>query len=208
MRTVLTIILLVISITFTGCSRKDNLAQLLKLDEALQNGQNEQVISDASKYLEKYPESFKGWNIVGWAYLDEDNLEEAEKCFDKAISINNKADNAYVGKGVLYRKTGELDKARECYLQSISITEENPEAYSSLAVIEMMEDNNEKAVEYGEKAWKLRKDSATIAANLSVAYHYTGNLEKRDDYYEHASDLGYDKLETLKEIFDGKATIK
>jgi hypothetical protein len=51
-------------------------------------------------------------------------------------------------------------------------------------------------------------NSGQIAANLSVAYHYVGNYSKRDQYYREAMRLGYNDLEKLRNIFEGKSSLQ
>jgi tetratricopeptide (TPR) repeat protein len=207
-KTIVTTLLFSILIAIIGCSKLDENKQLLALDEKMKSGQYELVINEGEKFVKTYPDSFKGWNILGWGYLKSDQLKKAENCFEKSITINGEWDNSYVGKGVLYRKLGLLDKARQNYKKAISLVPDNAEAFTSLLVIELMEGNDQKAVEYGEKAWSLRKDFASIPANLSVAYHYSGDLEKRDQFYNHAKRLNYHNLKGLRELFEGKTTIR
>jgi len=191
-----------------GCtSRTNDLPWLTKIDQALNTGDFDYSLKEAAKYVEKYPDSCEGWSALGWATAKTDDLDRAQECFDKCLKINPQWDNAYVGKGVTYRKAGDLDNARKSYLEAVRIVPDNAEAYSSLLVIEVMEGDNKKAVEYGQKAWALRQDLASIPANLAVAYHFLGDIARRDQYYKHAERLGYHRLQTLKDIFDGKVSI-
>ena len=182
----------------------EDLRSLERIDQRITNGDFDYALAEATKYVEEYPRSFKGWGLLGWVYLKTNELEKAQECFDKSLGINPRWDNAHVGKGATYRKAGDNDNARKSYLKAISILPDNAEAYSSLSVIEMLEDHSDKAVEYGEKAWALRKDLPSVPANLAIAYHYLGDNSKRDHYYKHAERLGYYRLQTVKDIFDGK----
>ena len=197
----------------TGCTNvvdkaTDDETWLLKIDERLGQKDYDYCLDEATKYVEKYPDSASGWCLLGWVYVKSDDPVNATESFDKALAIDSKWDNAYVGKGVSYRAQGDNKKARESYLEAIKITPNNAEAYSSLQVIEILEGNDVRAVEYGEKAWSLRKDLATIPANLAVAYHYLGDTEKRDLYFNHAKRLNYSSLDTLQEIFDGTLELR
>lgn len=192
----------------TGCSKAAEQGELLLLDQKYNKGQYQEVIEVGEKHVQKYPVSYKGWNILGWAYLKEDDLSKAETCFNQSIQVNSKSDNAYVGLGALHRKAGRLDVARQSYQKAIAIYPENPEAYASLLVIELMVGNDQKAVEYGEKAWSMSSRNPVIPANLSVAYHYLGDHENRDKYYKQAEKLGYLNLQALQEIFQGIRTIR
>jgi tetratricopeptide (TPR) repeat protein len=191
--------------TVTG---QEDMRRLEEIDQRFIDGDFDYAVQEFTKYVEAYPVSFKGWNLLGWAYLKTNKLEKAQECFDKSLSINPKYDNAYVGKGSMCRTKGDHDSARKSYLEAISIVPDDPEAYASLLVIELLEGNDAKAVEYGEKAWAIRQDLPGIPANLAVAYHYLGDNSKRDQYYKHAERLGYHALGTIKDIFDGKTSIR
>ncbi len=207
----LTIIALISLLTLAGCSRlgkANERARLLKINSSFTKGEVDYALTEARKFVQEYPRSDQGWSLLGWIYLKKDDLTNAEECFDKALSINPRWDNAHVGKGAMYRKLGDNAKARESYLKAIDIVPNNAEAYGSLLVIELLEGNNKMAVAYGEKAWALRKDYATIAANLSVAYHYVGDHSKRDQFYREAERLKYDNLENLREIFAGRRSLQ
>ncbi|KAF1079182.1 MAG: hypothetical protein GQF41_4485 [Candidatus Rifleibacterium amylolyticum] len=191
-----------------GCTESEDTRKLLEIDRVMNGGRYAQAVAEGEKYVGRFPESYKGWSILGWAYLKSDQAKKAEECFDKALTINEKWDNAYVGKGVLYRQQGKLDLARQSYLKATALVPENAEAFSSLVVIELIEGNDAKAVEYGEKAWALRKDYPSIPANLAIAYHYLGNMQKRDEFFKHAQRLGYHDLESVQDIFNGKVGIR
>jgi tetratricopeptide (TPR) repeat protein len=128
MRTRATAVLLLVAASF-GCANSEDVTRLTAIDRALDRGQYERVIREATEYLEDYPNSYLCWNLLGWGYLKTEHLEEAEQCFDTVLRINDRWDNAYVGKGVLYRKTDELDKARESYAKAISLAPDNAEAF-------------------------------------------------------------------------------
>jgi len=193
---------------FFGCVKSEDTNKLISIDRKINGGQYDYAIEEGEKYVQDYPGSYKGWNLLGWAYLKTDQLNKADQCFSKSISINDKWDNAYVGKGALYRKLNRLDEAKENYLKAISIVPRNAEAFSSMLVIELMEGNNKKAVEYGEKAWAIRKDLPVIPANLAIAYHYLGEPEKRDEFYKLAKDLGYHNLQAIEDMISGKTSIR
>lgn len=205
MRIVLPLFLVTL-FALVGCS--DEEARLQKLDAKLNRGEYDSVIEEMQDFLKDHPKSAKGHVLLGWAYAKTDQLEKGEQHFDKALALDPKWDNAYVGKGVIARTRGDLGAARNCYLKAIDLVPENAEAFSSLLVIEVLERNDKKAVEYGEKAWGLRKDLATIPANLAIAYHYTGQVEKRDEMYGHAERLGYHQLDTLRSIFAGDVSLR
>ncbi len=188
--------------------QSDDLQRVELMDQRFNAGDFEYVVEEGTKYVQEYPNSLQGWSLLGWGCVKTDDFERAQQCFDKTLELNPKWDNAFVGKGVIFRKQGDNENARKSYLQAIALVPDNAEAFSSLLVIELMEGNDDKAIEYGEKAWKLRKDEGSIPANLAVAYHYSGNTEQRDKYYKAAEQLNYRNLGSLQDIFDGTISIR
>jgi len=202
-------------LVLAGCGERaptkpadDDEARLERIDRNMNSGEFDVGLSEAKQYVQDFPRSYRCWSLLGWGYLKTDQLDEARESFEKSLSINPRWDNAYVGQGAMYRKLGENDQARKAYLEAIRLVPDNAEAYTSLLVIELLEENDEKAVECGEKAWALRKDLPSIPANLAIAYHYLGDFEKRDQFYREAERMGYYRLETIKDIIDGKIDLR
>jgi Flp pilus assembly protein TadD len=191
----------------SAAAATDDLPRLEAIDIRFQKGEVERALQELQKYTVEYPESGGAWSLLGWIHLKKEDLGNADRYFDKALEVDPNWDNAYVGKGAIYRRQGDNDRARKSYLQAIRLKPENAEAYSSMLVIEMVEGNYEKAVEYGERGWSLRKDLPSIPSNLSVAYHYTGDIGKRQYYYDQAKALGYPQLDVLVEIFRGERVV-
>ncbi len=205
----LTILILVLG----ACDRiaqspKHDLPRIKAIDARFNEGDYEYALKETLKYTTDYPDCEQGWCLLGWSYVKLDNLEPASDSFNKAITLNPKFDNAFVGLGVLRRKAGDLEGARQAYTEATRILPENAEAFSSLLVIEILEHNYHAAVAYGEKAWALRKDLPSIPANLAIAYHYLGNEEKKLHFYQQAKLLGYHKLDVIQEIFAGTMVIE
>ncbi|MEM7478068.1 MAG: tetratricopeptide repeat protein [Planctomycetota bacterium] len=197
---------------FIGCSKFGELGsndwdRFIAIQDGFDKGDFEYVLAECPKYLEDYPKSDEAWNVLGWAHLKFDEFPEAEECFDRALELNPKCDNAYVGKGSMYRKLGSNDKARASYAEAIKLVPDNAEAYTSLLVVELLEGNHQAAVDAGEKGWQYRKDYAVIPANLSIAYHFLGDFAKRDEFYAHAKRLQYYRMDTLDEIISGELTL-
>lgn len=195
------LLFIVTACSFTGCGRKDDIIELQAIDAKFDNGRFTETVKECRHYLHRYPNSYQGWTLMGWAYCQIDSLESALQCFDKALVINPKADNAYVGKGSVSRALGDLVEARKNYVTAIAIEPDNAEAYSSLVVIEIAEGNYSQAVEYGEKAWNMDTTNPIVASNLSLAYHYKGDYKQRNRLFEQARQLGYYNLDMLEEVF-------
>lgn len=206
-------LLFLVSLALVGCGElqklsKDDVPRLQRIDAKVHAEKFEEALKEATAYLQQYPDSARGWCLLGWVHAKSDRLDDANDCFEKSLKLDPRWDNAYVGKGVVHRKQGNLQKARESYLEATRIQPDNAEAFSSLMVIEILEKDYKKAAIYGEKGWALRKDLGTIPANLAIAYHYLKDDQKKQHYYNEAKRLNYPRLQSIDEIFEGKRVIE
>jgi tetratricopeptide (TPR) repeat protein len=183
----------------------DDQAAIDRFDSMLNQDANVQLIEELPPYLEKYPNSYQGYLLLGWAYSRSDRLDEAMAAFERSIELNPKFENAYVGQGVVWRERGDLDKAVASYHKALELNPNAAEAYSSLTVIELKRGNYDKALEVGMKGWELSdKQDPIIAANLAIACHYAKDEKQRDEMLELARSLGYPKMARLEDIISGK----
>jgi len=65
------------------------------------------------------PASF--YNQLGYAYLNLNRTDEAEKAFDKYIELQPKNPNVYDSKGDYYMFIKKFDKAYDMYMEAYSI---------------------------------------------------------------------------------------
>ena len=188
-------------------TQSSDMSRLEEIDVRMNAGEFELAKQEVGQYTKEYPQCADGWCQLGWAHTKLDELDMAVKHFNHSIKLNPDTDNAYVGLGVVKRKKGDIEGAREAYAKAIEVFPENAEAYASMLVIELMEKNYDVAAEYGEKAWALRKDMGTIPANLAILYYYMEKEDKRQYFYDQAKRLGYHRMDTLDQIFDGTLSI-
>jgi Flp pilus assembly protein TadD len=191
---------------FVGCDENSQLeqttlsrAKLAEIDDQFARGQIDQADSSLNDYLKQFPDSYQGWALKGWINVRRGNLAEAEKLFRKVLQLNPTWDNAYVGLGVVARKSNRDEQARKYYLKAIELSANNAEAYSSLVLLEIKAHNIDKAIDYGERAYSISPLNPSIAANLCWAYHLHGDDKNRDKYFEIAERLQYSGLEALKQ---------
>jgi Flp pilus assembly protein TadD len=183
---------------------QDDTTELRRINSRYEAGEKRPADQDVDAYLTKHPKSSQGQLLKGWIQFSLKNDATARLAFDKAIALDPKADNAYVGLGALARRAGQLDLARKHYNKAIDLEPKNPEAMASLVVIELKNKQYARAVAMGERALVLDPDNAVVCANLAVAYHNQGNEQKRDELFSRAKQKGYKKTEALQKIFRGE----
>ena len=93
-------------------------------------------------------------------------LDEALKCFEKAIALDPTYAAAYLNRGVIYRVLTRFDLAIECFNKAISLKPNTPEAYYNIGVIYFELKDFKKAVENFKQAISLKPDYANAFYNL------------------------------------------
>lgn len=204
-------VLFIILFSVTACqssgegNANDGGLSLDEIAKKVQAGELEEAKNDLEMgYLISNPDDVTALVILGNVNESLDENAQAMQAYHKALQIDPERAEALTGMGILHRKQGNLEKAIEFYQAAIKSDPDYAQAYSSLLVIEILQNNYEKAIEYGEKAWRLDQEDPVIPANLSLAYHYAGLEKERDEYLHYAEDLGYPRIQTLKDIFSSE----
>ncbi len=76
-----------------------------------------------------------GWNNKGISYGNLSKLEQAIKCYDKAIEIDPNNSGAWDNKGNALRLTGRNKEALECYNNAIKINPSNASAWANKGAV-------------------------------------------------------------------------
>lgn len=100
----------------------------------------------------------------------------------------------------LYMRAKKYDAAMDYLSEARAWNPENPDIYGSIGSWYFRQEKYQEAMEYTQKQVSLDPNSANAAANLCVVAHYAGHRGIAKKYYEKSDELGYEKLEHLKEI--------
>ncbi len=79
---------------------------------------------DAITYFEeglKHCSFAQGYDSLGTAYRKNGDLENARRCYAKAIEIDELLDNAWAGMGRCHRSEGNLERAKKCLQKCIRL---------------------------------------------------------------------------------------
>lgn len=135
-------------------------------------------------------------------------LGDCEKCIDyqlKSLDADSEYFGAWVTLGVAYRKSGDPERAMACYESALEFDpEDNSSAplYVSLGSLYIELGKPVSAVTYLEKARDIYPAQADIYAYLSIAYAMELEPEKSDSAFSKARELGYPKLDEIREKLD------
>lgn len=109
---------------------------------------------------------------LGWAFLNENNLQKAYVEFQQAIQLNPDDKTYYYAMGYVYVGLGKLKDAVEAYNNAIKIDPAYGEAFNSLgAVYGKMEKWDEAINEY-KKALNIPEYATPQLAHYNLGYAY------------------------------------
>lgn len=88
--------------------------------------QPSKAVTLAEKAFRSHPNQPMSFNLIGWAQVGNNQLEDAEKNLQKALTLDPQLDAAYLNLGSLWEKRGQFDKALGYYGKANQMGKGNP----------------------------------------------------------------------------------
>lgn len=98
--------------------------------------------------IDKDPEHYRAINKLGVIYASRGLIEEAEKCFIKALEFHEEYPPAIVNMGNICKERKDYDSAMKYYLYSIEIDPAYYFAYYNIAVLYKKKNNYDEYIKY------------------------------------------------------------
>lgn len=130
--------------------------------------------------------------------------DEALGLYEKAIKLDPKAFDAYLGAGIALDLKGDLARARTYLQKAIDLAPEGaqPQVLSAMAVSYAFESNAADAAKYYQRQYDLQMkskalDGAAATANaMARVYLESGDLDKAESWYTR----GYETAKMMKDL--------
>lgn len=119
--------------------------------------------------LHHFPKTSMAYVHLGEAELSNKNLNGAIGLFEKALSINPKA-NVYNNLAMAYGQRGDLEKAKELFSKAVEMDPYEETVHSNFGVLYSQVGDLQKAKEQFQKALELNPHFHTARANLAAIY--------------------------------------
>jgi Flp pilus assembly protein TadD len=179
-------------------------SEFLNVENLKEDKQFELAMEKLQKLEEKYPENSRIYYekaLILSSYLVQDNslsMNQAINLLEKAISLNNNYEAAYILRGSIYYKKYSVEKdekqkihylllAEHEYLNAIKILGDTYEEYSNLGIIYFRLNRNEDAKKYLLKATLLKKNPGICYWYLARISENEENFEKAENYWRKAA---------------------
>ena len=158
------------------------------------------VFEKAKSIIQKYPNSFIIWNILGLSAYEIRKFDYAISSFEKAISLNPKYSHAYNNLGILLRSQDKLDSAIEAYKKAIFNQPDNALFYNNLGAVLSEQGKNNEAIEACKKAILLKSDYAEAYNNLGATLRDEGKNTEAKEACKRAISLKSDYAEAFNNL--------
>lgn len=186
----LTSCLLVISFVFITCGEEERVN--VESARSLYDGENyDEAINQYREILVEQPDNVDAHVGLGWAYLQNNNIESAKETIEKVITLddsNLEANVARVGIYLASSPTAEINRFKLAIKAAKKVLEQAPEDYVS---------------QYDEEI-NLKK----IKLALAQAYLYDGQIEQARKQMSELSEKNLTDLENLIDEISKVAEIR
>lgn len=140
------------------------------------------------------------WNDKGLKFYNQNDLENAIKCFNKAIEANSNYASSWNGLGYIYNHKRDFDKAIEYCYKAIEIDSNYAMAWNNLGYAYNYKGTFDKAIECYKRAIELNPTEIVPQINLGNVYEGIKNYDEAIAMYQKALILAPDYANTWNSL--------
>jgi tetratricopeptide (TPR) repeat protein len=133
----------------------------------------------------------------GEHYLMAGDYEKAIDAYDRAIALNPRAAEAYLGRGTAYEEIGEFQKALDDYNAAIAILPNDAGAYIVRGLVYELLGNYEMALDNYSTSIQINPNNANAYFHKGNAQMNLGNVEQAFESYREAAKRGHTESQDL-----------
>jgi tetratricopeptide (TPR) repeat protein/transglutaminase-like putative cysteine protease len=158
--------------------------------DALNSGHPREAILLLQRAIELDPQTKKGHNDLGLAYLRTRQFTEAENAFRKQLEINPFDEHAYNYLGLTFQQEQKFPEAEAAYRKQLDINPLDAVTLAALGALFLEQHKYSEAVPELDKAAVLVPESAELRISLGQALLNSGQKEKALDAFQKGIELG------------------
>lgn len=155
-----------------------------KLIQLYNNKEYQELIIKALIELERYPNSYLIWNLLGAANLALDKPQEASLAFKRVTELNSKYAEGFNNLGVSLNRLSLYQDASEAYENAIKINPKNPEVFENLGSALMNNGEFERASAILWKSVKLNPKNINALMYLGTALASQNKIEEAFEIFD------------------------
>lgn len=140
--------------------------------DLISNGEEEKGLEQIRLFLEKNPNVWNAWFMLGWGLRRITRYTDAIAAFEKALEYGGDTNSdTYNEMAICYLEMNDLSKAKDSLMKALSIDPESTKIISNLGYLALKEGNVSEAQKYFATV-------LTIDPDDKIALHELGKLEQ------------------------------
>jgi len=151
-----------------------------------------EAIPCLKKIVELEPESCHGWNYLGFGIcnmkseFDEELLGDPEKCYKKALELDESYQEAWLNLGIFYKRKKRFKDAIHYLEKALELNAEDDFALFALGHVHQITGNGDLAIELYKKSLALNPCSDSAWNNLGFEHAKRFEFKKAIQMYVRA----------------------
>lgn len=103
-------------------------------------GDEEKGLVKAKEFIERHPEVWNGWFLVGWAYRRLGRWEEGRAAFEKALALGAEGADSLNELSICLLELGRIPEARRALERALRVEPENVKVIVNLGAVAVRQD--------------------------------------------------------------------
>ena len=131
------------------------------------NGEEEKGLEEIRAYLQKNPDVWNAWFMLGWGLRRLERYEDAKKAFEKTLTLDGgETADTYNELAICCMEENDLPKAKKYLEKALAMDSENTKIISNLGYIALKEGNPALAASYFQTVLEYDPNDKIALAEL------------------------------------------
>ena len=136
--------------------------------DLINRGDEEKGLDEIRKFIERNPNVWNAWFMLGWGLRKLARYDEAKMAFEKALSLEGgETSDTYNELSICLMESGDIKGAKKILEKALSKDSENTKIISNLGYIALKEGNPGLAAGYFQTVLEIDPDDRIAAMELS-----------------------------------------
>ncbi|WP_407426919.1 tetratricopeptide repeat protein [Treponema sp.] len=136
--------------------------------DLINRGEEEKGLEEIRKFIEKNPDVWNAWFMLGWGMRKTGRYEEAKMAFEKALSLEGgETSDTYNELSICLLESGDIKGAKKLLEKALAKDSENTKIISNLGYVALKEGNPSLAAGYFQTVLEIDPDDKIAAIELS-----------------------------------------
>jgi len=124
----------------------------------IQMGEAEKGLAKAKEFVEKYPEVWNGWFMIGWASRKLERWQEGVQAFEEAIRLGSSEVDTFNELAICLSELGDLEGAAKNLRKALAAEPENVKIIANLGALSYKQGKKEEAAGFFRTALVIDPD--------------------------------------------------